>query len=88
MRRMFQDLTRKAGVDGVVAMAISRHATDAMRVRYSIASTPEVAGELLGYELRQPNHDAARDWKNAMSGSWRSWSVCSIARRCSILSDA
>lgn len=43
MRRTFQDLTRKAGVDGVVAMAISGHATDAMRVRYSTAATPEVA---------------------------------------------
>lgn len=38
MRRTFQDLTRKAGVSG--------HATDAMRVRYSTAATPEVAAAI------------------------------------------
>lgn len=46
MRRTFQDLMRAAGVDGVVAMAISNHRSDLMRARYSTASTPEVAAAI------------------------------------------
>lgn len=42
MRRTFQDLTRAAAVDGIVAKAISGHATDAMRVHYSTAQDAEV----------------------------------------------
>jgi len=42
LRRTFQDLTREAEVDAVVAKAISGHATDAMRVHYSTASDDEV----------------------------------------------
>jgi len=40
--RTFQDLSREAEVDSVVAKAISGHATDAMRVHYSTASDAEV----------------------------------------------
>lgn len=46
LRRTFQDLTRTAKVDGVVAKAISGHATDAMRVHYSTAQDAEVAAAL------------------------------------------
>jgi|HubBroStandDraft_1064217.scaffolds.fasta_scaffold46165_3 site-specific recombinase XerC len=42
LRRTFQDLTRAAHVDGVIAKAISGHATDAMRVHYSTAAGSEV----------------------------------------------
>lgn len=42
LRRTFQDLTRQAEVDAVVAKAISGHATDAMRVHYSTASDDEM----------------------------------------------
>jgi hypothetical protein len=42
LRRTFQDLTREAEVDAVVAKAISGHATDAMRVHYSTAADSEV----------------------------------------------
>lgn len=42
MRRTFQDLTRAGGVEGVVAKAISGHATDAMRNHYSTANDAEV----------------------------------------------
>ncbi len=42
LRRTFQDLTRAAEVDAVVAKAISGHATDAMRVHYSTASDAEM----------------------------------------------
>lgn len=42
LRRTFQDLTRDADVDAVVAKAISGHATDAMRVHYSTASDDEM----------------------------------------------
>jgi hypothetical protein len=44
MRRTFQDLMRKAEVEGVVTRAISGHATDAMRVHYSTAADAEVRG--------------------------------------------
>ena len=57
MRRTFQDLTRKAGVDGVVAMAISGHATDASRIRCSTANAPEVAkaiGKVVSIATAQP----------------------------------
>lgn len=63
MRRTFQDLTRKAGVDGVVAMAISGHATDAMRVRYSTAATPEVAkaiGKVVSIATAKPRAGKAK----------------------------
>lgn len=66
MRRTFQDLTRAAGVDGVVAMAVSGHATDAMRVRYSTAATPEVAaaiGKVVSIATAKPR--AARVKKKA-----------------------
>ena len=43
LRRTFQDLSREAKVEGVVAKAISGHATDAMRVHYSTAQDAEVA---------------------------------------------
>jgi len=46
MRRTFQDLTRKAQVEGVVARAISGHATDAMRVHYSTAQDAEISSAL------------------------------------------
>ncbi len=42
MRRTFQDLSRAAHVEGIVAKAISGHATDAMRIHYSTAQTKEV----------------------------------------------
>jgi len=42
LRRTFQDLTREAEVDAVVAKAISGHATETMRVHYSSASDAEV----------------------------------------------
>ncbi len=42
LRRTFQDLSRAAKVEGVVAKAISGHATDAMRVHYSTAQEAEV----------------------------------------------
>ncbi len=42
LRRTFQDLSREAKVEGVVAKAISGHATDAMRVHYSTAQADEV----------------------------------------------
>lgn len=42
LRRTFQDLTRAAKVEGIVAKAISGHATDAMRVLYSTAQEAEV----------------------------------------------
>lgn len=42
LRRTFQDLSRAAKVEGVVAKAISGHATDAMRIHYSTAQTAEV----------------------------------------------
>jgi hypothetical protein len=60
MRRTFQDLTRKAGV---VAMAISGHATDAMRVRYSTAATPEVAkaiGKVVSIATAKPRAGKAK----------------------------
>lgn len=43
LRRTFQDVSRQARVEGVVAKAISGHATDAMRVHYSTAADDEVA---------------------------------------------
>lgn len=43
LRRTFQDLSRAAHVEGVVAKAISGHATDAMRVHYSTAYDAEVS---------------------------------------------
>ncbi len=43
LRRTFQDLSREAKVDGVVAKAITGHATDAMRVKYSTAQDAEVS---------------------------------------------
>jgi hypothetical protein len=42
MRRTFQDLSREAQVEGIVAKAISGHATDAMRLHYSTAQDAEV----------------------------------------------
>lgn len=63
MRRTFQDLTRKAGVDGVVAMAISGHATDAMRVRYSTAGGPEIAkaiGKVVSIATAKPRAGKAK----------------------------
>lgn len=42
LRRTFQDLSRAAGMEGVVAKAISGHATDAMRVHYSTPAQQEI----------------------------------------------
>lgn len=42
LRRTFQDLSRAAGIEGIVAKAISGHATDAMRLHYSTAQEAEV----------------------------------------------
>ncbi len=42
LRRTFQDLSRAAQIEGVVAKAISNHATDAMRIKYSTAQEEEV----------------------------------------------
>jgi hypothetical protein len=42
LRRTFQDLSREAKLEGVVAKAISGHETDAMRILYSTAQTDEV----------------------------------------------
>lgn len=42
LRRTFQDLSREARLEGVVAKAISGHQTDAMRVHYSTAHDEEV----------------------------------------------
>lgn len=53
----------KAGIDGVVAMAISGVATDAMRVRYSTASTPEVAkaiGKVVSIATAEPRAGKAK----------------------------
>jgi hypothetical protein len=63
MRRTFQDLTQKAGVDGVVAMAISGHATDASRIRYSTANVPEVAkaiGKVVSIATAKPRAGKAK----------------------------
>ncbi len=42
MRRTFQDLSTAAHVAGVVAKAITGHATDAMKIHYSTAQDPAV----------------------------------------------
>jgi hypothetical protein len=66
MRRTFQDLTRAAGIDGVVAMAISNHRSDLMRARYSTAGGPEVAaaiGKVVSIATAKPR--AARKARKA-----------------------
>jgi hypothetical protein len=42
LRRTFQDISREAKVEGVVAKAITGHSTDAMRLLYSTAQDAEV----------------------------------------------
>lgn len=42
MRRTFKDVSREAGLNAVVAKAISGHQTDAMHLLYSTAQDAEV----------------------------------------------
>jgi len=58
-----ETLPRAAGIDGVVAMAVSGHKTDLMRARYSTAGGPEIAkaiGKVVSIATAKPRAPRGR----------------------------
>lgn len=67
MRRTFKDVSREAGLNAVVAKAISGHQTDAMHLLYLTAQVERGLAKVVNIATRRPRRAKTAQWWDGLS---------------------